>query len=229
MKKIIDGVKYNTETAKEIATWDNSIRYGEKEYEFEALYIKSTGEYFLFAKGAAESRYSENIIDANVPNSLIIPFSKERAKEWCLESLSKEEYEAIWGVIPKANETSQDKIDRLLREKERLSAKLNEIDESLNQKILELKELREEKVAELVNAFLNNLEKTNDYNYEPEQRKVWIDNAISTLSKNELLMSDKEFESTYNEWLEDYKNEEIARIAEEIERMKCLERPFLER
>lgn len=52
MKKIINGKKYDTETAKEVAckAW---YYYGDLNFVIEKLYKKKTGEFFLYAAGGA--------------------------------------------------------------------------------------------------------------------------------------------------------------------------------
>ena len=46
MKKIISGKLYDTETAKEIAVWNNGRSYSDFSHCVETLYKKRTGEYF---------------------------------------------------------------------------------------------------------------------------------------------------------------------------------------
>ena len=67
MKEVINGKTYNTETAKEIARWDNGLPYDHFCYRSEALYRKRTGEYFL-------------------ANSGIIRLTPEEAQDWLCEN-----------------------------------------------------------------------------------------------------------------------------------------------
>ena len=45
MKKIINGRKYDTETAKEIGYWSNGYPCSDFNHCEETLYLKKTGEY----------------------------------------------------------------------------------------------------------------------------------------------------------------------------------------
>lgn len=74
MKKVINGLLYNTDTAKEIGSIDNGSVFNHK---LEKLYRKRTGEYFLYEKN---NRYE-----------LITPLEPDEAKSWIDEHLSKEE------------------------------------------------------------------------------------------------------------------------------------------
>ena len=53
MKKIINGRKYDTETAKEIGYWSNGYPCSDFNHCEETLYLKKTGEYFLYGEGGA--------------------------------------------------------------------------------------------------------------------------------------------------------------------------------
>ena len=74
MKKVINGLLYNTDTAKEIGVLDNRSVFNRK---IEALYRKRTGEYFLYEKN---NRYE-----------LITPFETDEAVEWIEEHVSKKD------------------------------------------------------------------------------------------------------------------------------------------
>ena len=73
MKKVINGLLYNTDTAKEIGVLDNRSIFNRK---IESLYRKRTGEYFLYEKN---NRYE-----------LITPLETDEALAWINEHLNKE-------------------------------------------------------------------------------------------------------------------------------------------
>lgn len=100
MKKYIDNKLYNTETAQEIGEWDNG-GFGTFNYVSETLYLKRSGEYFLYGEGGANSRYSR-LCGANswCGDEQIIPMTLEEADYWAREHLSGDEYEAAFGAIP---------------------------------------------------------------------------------------------------------------------------------
>ena len=94
MRKIINGKKYDTDTAKCIGCKNNIGCGNDKvlsstDYFFWeiCLYRKKTGEYF--------TSYHENARDKEV----ITPISEEEAMKWCENHLSVEEYEEIWGEV----------------------------------------------------------------------------------------------------------------------------------
>ena len=60
MKQIINGKKYDTDTAKEIAHYCAPGSVQDFSYFEETLYRKKTGEYFLYGKGGPASRYSRS-------------------------------------------------------------------------------------------------------------------------------------------------------------------------
>lgn len=100
MKKIIDGKKYDTETAECVGSYSNDEQ-GFK-YLYEELYIKKTGEFFLYGEGGAMTGYAESVPGnqgSYTGGSKIIPFSVNMAKEWAQVRLSVEDYEAIFGEV----------------------------------------------------------------------------------------------------------------------------------
>jgi len=48
MRKVIDGKMYDTKTAKLIFEDDNGLHCNDFNYESKNLYVKKTGEYFVF-------------------------------------------------------------------------------------------------------------------------------------------------------------------------------------
>ena len=100
MKKIINGKKYNTETAKEIGCWSNNYYCNDFNYCKETLYRKQTGEYFLYGHGGAMSKYSQSCGQNTWSGgSEIIPMTETEAREWAEEHLDCDEYEEIFGEV----------------------------------------------------------------------------------------------------------------------------------
>ena len=101
MKKIIDGRKYDTETATSLGYteygWESDFRY-----KYEELYRKRTGEFFLYGKGGPLTCYSvvspDGSIDCDI-HSKIIPLDIDKAKTWAEEHLSANTYEEIFGDV----------------------------------------------------------------------------------------------------------------------------------
>lgn len=99
MKKIINGKKYNTETAEEVGNWNNGLSVSDFNHCSEHLYKKKTGEYFLHGSGGALTKYSERVGDMFGGGEEIIPLSEAEAKKWAEVHISVEEYEEIFGEV----------------------------------------------------------------------------------------------------------------------------------
>ncbi len=119
MNKIINGKRYNTETAKELGS-DGYSNRSDLSYWYETLYQKTNGEFFLYGEGGPNSKYSISIGNNNWSRSeKIIPLSLESAQKWAEEHLSGDVYEKIFEVteddtkISKTIRLSQTAIDKL--------------------------------------------------------------------------------------------------------------------
>lgn len=100
MKKIINGKKYDTNTAKEVGYWNNGLLLTDINYIEEILYQKKTGEFFLYGKGGARTEYAEHIGENNSRSgSNIILLAEDEAKKWAEERLAVDEYEEIFGEV----------------------------------------------------------------------------------------------------------------------------------
>ena len=99
MKKIINGKRYDTSTARLIGNAGYSYP-GDFEYWSESLYIKKTGEFFLYGEGGARSKYSHRI-GQNLwsGGEAIRPLTLREAREWAERYLDAEEYEQVFGVV----------------------------------------------------------------------------------------------------------------------------------
>lgn len=96
MKKIINGKMYNTETAKLIGDWYDYYP-GDFRYVREELYVKKTGEYFIYGVGGAMSRYAERDGDGRCGGCAIVPYTVSEAKEWVEKYCSADTYIEIFG------------------------------------------------------------------------------------------------------------------------------------
>ena len=98
MKKIINGKRYDTETAEFCGSHEYGYP-GDFNYVFEELYQKRTGEFFLYGEGGANSKYREEIsMNSWSGGERIIPLTEDEAKEWAEEYLDAEEYEKLFTV-----------------------------------------------------------------------------------------------------------------------------------
>ena len=100
MKKIINGKVYDTETAKELARWDNGLSYNDFGSVEETLYRKKTGEFFLHGCGGANTQYAEpSGTNWWKSGERIMPLCFAEAREWAEKHLSGEVYEEIFGAV----------------------------------------------------------------------------------------------------------------------------------
>lgn len=100
MKKIINGKKYDTDTAKEVGYWNNGLLSTDIDYIEEILYQKKNGEFLLYGKGGARTEYAERIGENNSRlGSNIILLVEDEAKKWAEERLAVDEYEKIFGEV----------------------------------------------------------------------------------------------------------------------------------
>ena len=99
MKKIINGKKYNTETAKLIdeRTYSNPSDFN---YVKESLYVKKTGELFLHGDGGAASPYAKRSSSNSWYGSEgIIPLTEREAMSWMEKYSTVELFEQTFGEV----------------------------------------------------------------------------------------------------------------------------------
>ncbi|MDD6445059.1 MAG: hypothetical protein PUF81_04360 [Lachnospiraceae bacterium] len=99
MKKIINGKKYDTETAECMGSWENGYGHNDFKSVEESLYRKKTGEFFLYGEGGAMSIYAESYGDTTCGGEKIIPLTEDEAKEWAENHLDGDTYEDIFGPV----------------------------------------------------------------------------------------------------------------------------------
>lgn len=99
MKRVINGKKYDTETAVSIHTIEFNFNYGNFTYYSEALYRKKTGEFFLYGEWGALTKYAELEAGGLKDGRQIIPLTEEQAKAWAEENLSVDDYEKTFGEV----------------------------------------------------------------------------------------------------------------------------------
>lgn len=97
MKKIINGKKYDTETAQQVGYWTNGARgFGWME---ERLYKKKTGEFFLYGEGGPMTKYAQHQDNLTTGGEKIEPLTEDMAKLWSENHLDGDEYESIFGEV----------------------------------------------------------------------------------------------------------------------------------
>lgn len=98
MKKIINGKKYDTETARAICEHTHAYP-SDWYYVHEVLYLKKTGEYFIHGEGGACSAYHESNGKSQWGAEKIVPISESKAQEFVEEYGSVELYEELFGEV----------------------------------------------------------------------------------------------------------------------------------
>lgn len=100
MKKIINGKKYNTETAKRLGYWENEYSTSDFGHVEETLYRKRTGEFFLYGEGGAATSYARQDENGDwVYGEAITPMTEKEAKKWAERHLTPDEYIEIFGEV----------------------------------------------------------------------------------------------------------------------------------
>lgn len=104
MKKIINGRRYDTDSAREIGSASSGIGT-DLQYWEETLYRKQTGEFFIHGQGGPASRYAE-AVGTNQWSSgkRIMPVTLQEAQKWAENYLDADEYEKVFGSIENASE-----------------------------------------------------------------------------------------------------------------------------
>jgi hypothetical protein len=99
MKKIINGKKYDTETANKIAEYWNGYSKNDFRYTKEILYHKKNGEFFLYAEGGGMSNYAVTDNGSSSFGIKIITLTINEAKEWAEQHMESDEYEDVFGEV----------------------------------------------------------------------------------------------------------------------------------
>lgn len=101
MKKIINGRSYDTETAREVASWGNAGGWNDFAHLEETLYQKKNGEFFLFGEGGPMTKYAVSTGQNTWSGGeKIIPMSYDSARDWAEDHLDADDYETIFGEVP---------------------------------------------------------------------------------------------------------------------------------
>jgi hypothetical protein len=86
MKRIIDGLKYDTDTAALIAEWDNGIYGSDFKSCEESLYKTAKGAYFIAGEGGPMSKYAQPVGNNGMGSgSGLEPLDREEAFAWLCE------------------------------------------------------------------------------------------------------------------------------------------------
>ena len=93
MKKVINCLLYNTETATIIASWSNGYFTSDLNYCRETLYKTRRGNYFLYGCGGAYSRYGTPTEGNSwASGEKITPLSLDSAISWAEEYADPDDF-----------------------------------------------------------------------------------------------------------------------------------------
>ena len=100
MKKVINRKMYNTETAIEIASYENMANRRDYGHFEETLYMKKTGEFFLYGCGGAASKYAEVQADRmRSYGEAIFPITENEARLWVEKYSDADTYIETFGEV----------------------------------------------------------------------------------------------------------------------------------
>ena len=111
MKRVVQGVLCDTETAKMLGEYEHEYKSSFHWYT-ERLYRTKSGKFFLYGEGYAASPYARKVSTNEwAPGEKITLLSPEAARRWAEENLSGDEYIAAFGEP--IDSATKRRLDRL--------------------------------------------------------------------------------------------------------------------
>lgn len=106
MKKIINGKKYDTDTAREMVYWNNGAGVRDFNLVEKTLYRKKTGEFFLYIYGGPDTEYAKEDPTGQswTGGERIEPLSFEAGMKFAQENMDVDEYEKEFGEVSEGGE-----------------------------------------------------------------------------------------------------------------------------
>jgi len=101
MRRIINGIAYDTEKAAELVSVAASIDKGDHAYWEETLYRTPKNSYFLAGRGGPKTTWAERFGNTRSAGSGLRALTELEAREW-VERWANEKYEAIFGPVTEA-------------------------------------------------------------------------------------------------------------------------------
>lgn len=100
MNKIVNGKRYNTDSAQLVGVYETNEPEKSDFWCREELYLKRTGEFFLVGHGGAQTGYAIWSVNGNPkPGEELRPLDPSEAEMWVEEHLSGDEYEKLFGEV----------------------------------------------------------------------------------------------------------------------------------
>ena len=100
MKKIINGLRYDTEKAVEVGAYQRGCYPNSGDFsDWSATLYKTprSGRFFLHGEGGAMTRFARHSDGSSGWGEKLIPLSKEEALEWAEQYLDAEDIEEHFG------------------------------------------------------------------------------------------------------------------------------------
>ena len=100
MKKIINGIRYNTDVSIKVGSWSNGLPVTDFSRVDETLYkTPRSGRWFIVGEGGPMTRYAESEGGNTwTGGSRLIPITEDEAKVWIERHLEPEVYEKHFEV-----------------------------------------------------------------------------------------------------------------------------------
>ena len=118
MYQIINGKRYNTQSATKLADWDNGVITTDFTYCRERLFVKRTGEYFIAGESGPLSKYAtHNGMNNSGWGEEIIPMTAEEAQEWAQEHMDAEDFDKAFEIPAEIPNMVSEKIKSLREQK----------------------------------------------------------------------------------------------------------------
>lgn len=84
MKRIVNGKRYDTETATLIDSYHNGLARSDFNYVNEALYVTKKGAFFQAGEGGARTIYAYKHADGMSSGAKkLFPMDQDEALDWC--------------------------------------------------------------------------------------------------------------------------------------------------
>lgn len=100
MRRVIEGHKYDSGTARVVGTWDDGLDRSDPHWVQETLHCTRAGLYFVHGEGGGLTQYATLAGQTALTSwETIAPYSADGARAWAEEHLDADAYEAEWGEV----------------------------------------------------------------------------------------------------------------------------------
>lgn len=97
MKKIINGVRYDTDKAELVGEYESNYRRRDFKWFKASLYVSPKARrFFLAGEGGAMTRFAQRVDNGSTGGEDLIPMELAEAREWAEQHLSVETVEQFF-------------------------------------------------------------------------------------------------------------------------------------